>query len=158
MLATFTCCSSAYNTLVPILFRPLIPPLPIHLINQLLPAPISPNILPEHLKRALRIRITAPTDMRRDEAIRRIPQRVVSRQGLRVRDVECGAGYEAFFQCGDERGLVYYLAARNVGNVGAARVGGVQELELGRREEVRCCFAGGCISISGLLLVGREWR
>jgi hypothetical protein len=155
MLATFTYCSSAYNTLAPILFHLLIPPLPIHLVNQLLAAPLPPNVLLEHLKRALRVRITAPTNMRRDEAIRRIPQRVVSRQGLRVRDIESGAGYEAFFQCGDERGLIYYLAARNVGNVGAARVGSVEELEFGRREEVRCCFAGGCVRICGLLLVGR---
>jgi hypothetical protein len=73
ILATFTYCSSAYNTLAPILFHPLIPPLPIHLVDQFLAASLSPNVLPEHLKRALRIRITAPTNMGRDEAIRRIP-------------------------------------------------------------------------------------
>jgi hypothetical protein len=33
--------------------------------------------------------------MRRDEAVGRVPQRVVGRQRLRVRDVEGGAGNEA---------------------------------------------------------------
>lgn len=44
-------------------------------------------------------------------------------------------------QCFDESGLIDDLAARDVGDESAARVGFVEELELGCGEEVGCCFA-----------------
>jgi len=89
----------------------LIPPSPINLINQLPPTPVPPNILPQHLKRPVRIHIRTTAHMRRDQHIRRRPQRVISRQWLRVSNIEGRAADEAVVQGLDERGLVDDLAA-----------------------------------------------
>ncbi len=68
-----------------------IPPLPINQINQPLP-PLPPaQINLQHLKRPLHIRLPHAGNMRRDDAIRGIPQRIPLRERFRVRDIERSA-------------------------------------------------------------------
>lgn len=76
--------------------------------------------------------------MRRNQHIRRLPQRVIRRQRFRVRDIERRAGDEFLVKGRDERGLVDDLAAGDVGDERAARIGLVQEREFVGREEVGC--------------------
>jgi hypothetical protein len=122
----------------------LIPPPSINLIHQLPPTPRPPHILPQDLKRALSIHIRTATDMRRNQHIWCRPQRVISRQRLRVRDVKSRAADEAVFERLDERRLVDDLAARDIGDECAARVGLVEQVEFVGGEEVGCGFAAGC--------------
>ena len=68
-----------------------IPPLPSPNIKHLLALSPPIQIHLQDLKRAIHIRIPQSTYMRRDDAIGRAPERVVFRQGFRVRDVERGA-------------------------------------------------------------------
>ena len=93
--------------------------------------------------------------MRRNQHIRRVPQRVITRKRLRVRDVEGGAADLVCFQGGDEGSLVDDGAAGDVGDVRAARVAGVEEGEFGGREEVRCVLAVG---VCELVVQSREGR
>lgn len=87
--------------------------------------------------------------MRRNQDIWRRPQRVIRRQGFRIRDVEGGAADEVLFEGLDEGGLVDDLAAGDVGDVGSSRVGLVEECEFGGGEEVRCLLAVHRVSTSG---------
>jgi hypothetical protein len=68
--------------------------------------------------------------MRRNQHIRRRPQRVIRRQRFRVRHVERRAADELVMKSLDERGLVDDLAAGDVGDESAARIGLVEEREL----------------------------
>lgn len=97
--------------------------------------------------------------MRRNQHIGRIPQRIVGRQRLRVRDVERCAGDLGGLERSDERRLVDDGAARDVGNVGAGGVGGVEQGELRRREEVGCLLAVGLLGLGpGVKREGGEDR
>jgi hypothetical protein len=82
--------------------------------------------------------------MRGDQTIRCVPQRIVARQRLWISNVESRAADLLGLKGLDEGCLIDYLSARNVGNVSARRVGGVENLELGCRDEVVCCFAKDC--------------
>jgi hypothetical protein len=64
--------------------------------------------------------------MRCDQNIRRCPQWIVSRQWLRVGDVERCTAYLTIVECLDKCGLVDDLAASNVCYVGATGVGFVK--------------------------------
>ena len=79
--------------------------------------------------------------MRRDQNIGCIPQWVVARQWLRIRHIECCAADLFRFESFDESRLINHLATRNIGNVGARRVAGIEDLEFRRGEEVGCFFA-----------------
>jgi hypothetical protein len=81
--------------------------------------------------------------MRCNQTIRRIPQRIVTRQWLWISDVQGSATNFPGLEGLNERGLVNYLTARDVGDVGAGWVGGVEKLEFGSGDEVSCCFTRG---------------
>ena len=111
--------------------RPSITPLPIDHIDHPLPLLPSVQIHLQHLERAIHVRLAQAADMRRDDAIGRVPQRVVFGQGFRVRDVEGGASEAAAavaalegvvvavgVEGGDEVGLDDDLAAGDVGDEG----------------------------------------
>lgn len=89
--------------------------------------------------------------MRRDDAIRRIPQRIVFRQGFRIRHVQRRASETASavaavqgvvvavgFEGGDEVGLHHNLAAGDVGYESVLLL--PQDGELFGAEEVGCLF------------------
>ena len=68
--------------------QPSIPPLPIDDIDHLLP-PFPPiQIHLQDLKHAIHVGFAQPADVRRDDAVGRVPQRVVLGQGFRVRHVQ----------------------------------------------------------------------
>ena len=92
--------------------------------------------------------------MRRDDAIRRVPQRVILRQGFRVRDVQRGAPEAAAavaavegvvvvvgVEGGDEVLLDDDLAAGDVGDEGVLLP--AQDGELVGADEVGCFFGEG---------------
>lgn len=104
-----------------------IPLLPIDHVDHLLPllAPIQIHL--EHLERPIRVRFAQPADVRRDDAVRRVPQRAVLGQRFRVRHVERRASEAASavasvegvvvlvgFEGGDEVGLHDDLPAGDV--------------------------------------------
>lgn len=121
----------------------LIPPVPVHLVHQLPPAPLPPDVRRQHLERPVCVRVAGTADMRRDQHVGRRPQRIVFRQRFRVCDIQRGAANLLFLQRVDKRLLVDDGAARDVGNVRPARVALVQEFEFIRGEKVGGVFAGG---------------
>ncbi len=90
--------------------QPSITPLPINNINHLLPLLLPLQINLQHLKRAIHIRRAESANMRRHDAIWRIPQRILFRQRLGVRNIQRCAPQPAIFatvlgalfQCGDK--------------------------------------------------------
>lgn len=76
--------------------------------------------------------------MRRNQHIRRRPQRVISRQRFRISYIQRRTANEAIVKGLDERRLVDDLTPGNVGDVCASWVGGVQEGEFVGGEEVGC--------------------
>lgn len=118
--------------------HPSIPPLPIHLINQPLSLPLPPNVLPQYPKSPFSINIRRSTHMRRNQHIRRRPQRVISRQRLGISYIQRCTAYQAIVKGLDERRLIDDLSASDVSDVCAARVGCVEESEFVGGEEVGC--------------------
>ena len=57
--------------------NPSIPPLPINNIDHPLPLLPPIQIHLQHLKRAIHVRLAQPADVRRDDAIGRVPQGVI---------------------------------------------------------------------------------
>lgn len=86
--------------------------------------------------------------MRRDQHIRRVPQRVVRRQRLRVGDVQGGPRDLLGLERLDQSRLIDDLPARDVRNVRAGRIGLVQDCEFRPGEEVRGLLAGFHVSVS----------
>lgn len=119
----------------------LVPSITIHFVDKLPATPLPPDILRQHLERPLRIRITRATDVRRDQDIRRRPQRIVLGQRLWVRHVKRSATNLLSLQRRDQRLLVDNLAPSNIRNIGAARIAFVQELKLVGGEQVGCVLA-----------------
>ena len=130
---------SSYPSNIPLHSIPL---LPIYLINQLPPIPHPPQILPQYLKSPLSIHSRRPTNVWRNQAIRRIPQRIIFRQRLRICNIEGGAADLLGLESLDESCLVDDLAAGDVGYEGTRWVAGVEELEFWGGEEVGCFLAG----------------
>lgn len=117
----------------------LVTPLPINLIHQSVSTPLSPDVLPQQLKRAIRIHIRRTANVRRDQHIRGRPKWVIRRKRFRIRNIERCAADELLVKGLYEGGLIDDLAAGNVGDESAARVRLVEERELVGREEVCCC-------------------
>jgi hypothetical protein len=136
----------------------LIPSLTVHLVHEFLPTPLPPDVLRQHLESTICVRIAGPTNMRRDQDIRRCPERIVLGKGFRIGATQL-ANATRFqkpkknlhvkssttdllrLQRRNQRFLVDDLAPRNVGNISTARVTLVQEFELVGRKQVRCVFA-----------------
>ena len=119
----------------------LVASLPINLIYQLVPAPLPPHVLPQHLECAVCIHIRRSTHMRRDQDIRSRPQRVINRQRLRIRHINRRTADQTIFQRLYKRRLINNLTARDIGNIRASRVGLMQELELLGGQETSSRFA-----------------
>jgi hypothetical protein len=133
----------------------LVTSFPVHLIHQVLPAPLPPYVLSQHLECSVGIHIRRPTDMRCDQDIWSSPQRIINRKGLRISHINCRAADQAIFQRFHKRRLINDLTARDIGNISASLIGLIQELELFGGEEVRSCFTVLVVSYEPLL-AGRE--
>ena len=138
-------CMSPHPTVQP--STPLITPLPVHHVHQVLPVPVPPQVLPYELKDPVSHKFRQPTYVRRDEHIGSIPKRVISRQRLWVRHIKSRAADELLLEGADESGLIDDLAACDVGDISSGRVGLVEKGELWGREEVGRFFPvmGGCL-------------
>lgn len=111
-----------------------IAPLPVNQVKHLLSTFPPLQIRKQHIKRPLAVLCAQPTNMRRDDDILGIPQRIVLRQRLRIHDVERGTAQLAVVQRLDQSGLVDDLAARDVDHEGAAAG---ENVEFGSAEQVR---------------------
>jgi len=111
-----------------------IAPLSVNQVKHLLSMFPPLQIRKQHIKRPLAVLCAQPTNMRRDNDIFGIPQRIVLRQRLRIHDVERGTAQLAIVQRLDQSGLVDDLAARDVDHEGAAAG---ENVELGSAEQVR---------------------
>ena len=125
-------------------------PLPIDEVKHPITLLAPLEIRHQNIKSPLTILGTQPTDVRRDDDVLCIPQRVVFGEGFRVRDVEGGATQLAVVEGGDEGGLIEDLAAGDIDDEGsgswAVGVGvGVagEDVEFGGAEQVRCCGGQG---------------
>ena len=144
-----------------------IPLLPVNDINHLLPLPPPIQIHLQNLERAIHVRLPDAADMRRDDAIGRVPQGVLFRQGFRIRDVERRASETAAavaavervvvvvgVEGGDEVGLHDDLAAGDVGDEGVLLF--PQDGEFLRAEEVRRFVCQGYADEEVVDVLGEE--
>ena len=144
-----------------------IPLLPIDDIDHLLPPfpPIQVHL--QDLKRAIHVRFPKSADMRRDDAVRRVPERVVLGQGFRIGDVERRASESATavaavervvvlvgFQGGDEVRLDDDLTAGDVGDEGVLIL--AEDGEFLRADEVGRFFRQGHADEQVVEVLGEE--
>src|SRR6185295_7166649 len=110
---------------------------------------VAAQVLPHHTQLGLRAQVRLVGDVRRDDDVARLPQRVIGRQRLGIRDVEPGASDLAAIERIDERRGDYTATARDVDEVGGRfhlreerRVedaGGLRRERRGVHDEVRFC-------------------
>lgn len=117
----------------------LVPSLSIDNIDKFLPLFLPCQIDLQHLKRPIHVRRPQPTDMRRDDHIRRVPQRIVVRQRFGVRNIQRRASQPAILRSLLQRlyqiRLLQDLAPTDVRNERISRL--AQNLKLLFAQEMR---------------------
>src|SRR5262245_34754838 len=82
-------CPSASTTVKP--YRPTsVPRRPVDDVAELLAARVPAEVVGEELEEGLEVPVLGRGGVRRDEDVRRVPERVAGREGLGARDVEDG--------------------------------------------------------------------
>ena len=119
--------------------------LPVHLVGQFPPIPEPPQIFPQHLEAPLSRRLRDAAHMGRDQHIRRLPQRIVRRQRLRIGNIPGRTRNLLGLERLNQRRLVDDLAARDIRDVRPRGIRLVQDGELRPGQEVHGLLAV-CIS------------
>lgn len=106
---------------------------PADLVSQLLTLTQAGQVGLQDCEQAIDVRRRVPADVRRDNHVLCLPQRVTVRQWLGVCDVQSSATDQPFVQRIDQ---VIRVNDRPPRDIGDERPLGLQDLELGRREEM----------------------